>query len=334
MEVLEKNLGKGHVSFVLTNSQNMKVSIFNLGGIIQSIVLPSGEDVVLGYDTPEEYLQHPYYFGTCIGPYANRISGASFTIGENVYTLDKNDGNHCLHSGRDGIHTLLFDYVIEGDRLVLYSEMNESIGGFPGKMIFEISYKLLENNTLMIVYRTVCDQEYAVNLTNHSYFNLDGVKSDRNCLENSLKLFADTYTVNDSQSIPTGEIRSVEGSVLDFRKGKTLGQDMEDDTLSPFRGFDHNFIVNSEKELKVIAEAEGKVCAMTVRTDCPCVQLYTGNFIEPHQGKDGATYNSRSGFCLETGVYPNAVNQENFPSPFIAAGGIWSQKTIFQFVEK
>lgn len=332
IEIVE--LGNDFVSYVCTNDVGFIVKILNLGGIIQSIVLPTGEDVVLGYETPEEYLQHHYYMGATIGRYANRIGNARFTLNGMTYLLDENDGKHCLHGGDQGLHTKLFQHRIVGDTLVLYRKLPKGEDGFPGNLQVEIHYQLADDNTLNLEYFVKTDEDTIVNLTNHSYFNLDGVNAVGDCLSHILHLESEMVTVNDKENIPTGEKQNVEGTPLDFNKPKEIGADIEDESLENPRGYDHNFIINGDESMKQFATVEGKLCNMVVSTDCPCVQFYTGNFIESHPGKYGVTYGKRAGFCLETGMYPNSINVLSFADAILKAGKLWNYKTQFQFLLK
>ncbi|MFI3253202.1 MAG: aldose epimerase family protein [Eubacteriales bacterium] len=331
MKITEKNLNADVNAFVLENSKGFSVEIWTLGAIIQSIKLPSGEDVVLGYDSPEAYQKESCFFGTAVGPYANRISGAMFSLNGKTYHLEDNDGGNNLHSGSTGLHTKIFTAELVENALVLSTSLPHLEGGFPGELSVKITYALSEENSLSILYTATSTEDTIVNLTNHSYFNLDG--HDSLCLKNKLQIFADEFTFNNENNVPTGDILALNGTPLDFREMKEIGRDIgaEDINLINAGGYDHNYIINEEKVLKEFAVAEGSLAVMRAFTTCPCVQLYTGNFIGTHQGKEGVTYKKHSGFCLETGVYPNAINEPNFPSAVLLAGDTWQHETVFQF---
>ncbi len=331
MNIVPETLTSNYQVFHCSTENGMKMDVLNLGGIIQRLILPNGVDVVLGYDTPEEYVKQSFYLGTAIGPYANRIENACFTLNQTTYTLEKNNGANTLHSGSGGLHSQIFSHTIEKDRLILTHLCTQENCGFPHQLLIEIHYILREDSSLTLEYKAKPTHDTYVNLTNHSYFNLNGTKDTPSCLNHSMTLFADSFTVNDPQCIPTGEISSVETTPLDFRTEKAIGKDIFHPSMADFKGYDHNYIVNSSKTYQQIAKIQGEKAIMEVLTDCPCVQFYTANFITPHQGKSEVTYDAQSGFCLETGVYPNAMHIPSFPSPLVKAGETWHYQTTFQF---
>lgn len=331
MKVTEKAISDTVTAYVCENTTGFSVEIWTLGAIIQSIKLPNGGDIVLGYDSVQEYQKHGYFFGTAVGPVANRISGAKFALNGTEYQLEANNGENNLHGGSTGLHTKNFTGKILENSLVLTTVCPHLEGGFPGELSVEISYSLGEDNSLSVNYKASSTEDTIVNLTNHSYFNLDG--QEGTCLENVLQVKAENFTFNDSDCIPTGEILPVKATALDFNQSKPIGRDLyqDDINLKNAGGFDHNYIINSEKTMTEFATAQGKLAIMRVSSNCPCVQLYTGNFIEQHKGKNSANYGKHSGFCLETGVYPNAINRSNFPSSVLKKGDIWEYKTVFSF---
>lgn len=332
MKITTETICPEYTRYHCENHQGFSVDVLNLGGIIQRITLPDGTDVVLGYDQPEEYLHNTFYFGATIGPYANRIQGASFQVGGETYPLAKNNGEHCLHSGPNGLHQKNFLGEIRWDRLVLSQEITQEECGFPGVLQVEIHYILGEDNSLTLEYHAKSSEDTYVNLTNHSYFNLDGVAESPCCLSHVMTLHADEFTQNNQENIPTGVISSVAETPLDFRNPKTIGQDIRDGFLASPKGYDHNYILHQNKENKEIARVQGTKTTMVVRTNSPCVQFYTGNFITPHLGKSGVSYGENSGFCLETGVYPDGMHQSDFPSPLLKAGDLWQYQTSFHFL--
>lgn len=327
-------LSGDYIQFHCSNEQGFSVDILNLGGIIQKITLPNGSDVVLGYDDPQEYLKNSCYFGAIIGPYVNRVSNAEIRIHDQIYALDKNDGNNNLHGGDSGFHQKIFRHRVEEDTLILETTSPHLEGGFPGNLEVEVHYKLEEDCSFSIEYFAKADEDTVVNLTSHSYFNLS--TPYRTCRYQELQLFAETFTVNDKEGIPTGEIKSVEGTPLDFRTGKNLGDDLDSKLalMTNPSGYDHNFIVNDIKTMKTIAIAKGSSANLTVESNAPCVQLYTGNFIPAHDGKNKVLYRKHSGFCLETACYPNAINLPSFPDDVLKAGDVWNYKTIYRFESK
>lgn len=332
MNVEIKELSQPYLQFRCQNSQGFFVDILNLGGIIQRIVLPSGEDMVLGYENPTDYLNYPYYMGAMIGPYANRISNASFVLNKKKYELEKNNGNHNLHSGSTGIHQKILDYEVNSDSLVLKTVIYQGEGGFVGGLELRIIYRVGEDNSLSITYQGTADVESPINLTNHSYFNLNTDKST--CLNHEVQIFAESFTENDPENIPTGEFCSVENTALDFRESKTIGRDIHSDYLQNPMGYDHNYIINKEKTSKTVAIIQGDTVKMRVDSNFPCMQFYTANFLKSHLGKNETMYGKHSGFCLETGGYPNAINQARFPSCVLLSNEEWEYNTTFCFEKK
>lgn len=322
------------LGYTCTNSQGFSVKILNFGGVIQSIRLPKGGDVALGYGILEQYMTEPFFFGTAIGPIANRISGGFFTFQGEPCSLEQNDGSSNMHSGSYGLHSKFFTGEVEGDKLILRTTAPNLEGGFPGTQWIEIHYQVTEDNALSIEYFVKTDREAPINLTNHCYFNLDGHRTPT-CLENVLEIRAKEYTYNDSSCLPTGEIRPVAGTPLDFNQPKPIGQDLaqEDVNLTNVGGYDHNFLVNDTKTIMEVAVVTGKLGKMTVETDCPCLQFYSGNFITRHPGKEGTFYQKHSGFCLETGAYPDSVNRPEFPDSIVKPGELWTSTTIYRFFE-
>ena len=332
MSIKTNLFSDGTTCISITNSQGLVVKILNLGGIIQSVILPNSCDVVLGYDSSQEYTQKTNnFFGAVIGRYANRISNAQFDLFGVVYTLEKNNGHHHLHGGSNGLHSKLFSYEILEDTLILSHTIKHLEDGCPGNLEIKIHYTLSDKNELGIEYFAVSDKDTIVNLSNHTYFNLDG--HDKSALGNKLNLKSNEFTYNDNTCIPTGEILSVKGTALDFRKTKEIGKDIyaDDVNLKNVGGFDHNYIVNYEKQFSHIATASGQFANMEVYTNSPCVQLYSGNNIADTEGKSGVSYKKHSGFCLETGIYPNAINIPTFKNSILKAGEQFNYKTIYKF---
>ena len=320
-------------AFILTNNNNMMVKILNYGGIINSIILPNGADVVLGFDTIEEYpANNSKFFGAAIGRIANRIENAKFNLNGKEYILEANNGKNSLHGGSNGLHCQYFNSEIKDNTLVLSHTIKHLEDCFPGNLNIEIHHTLTDDNSLIIEYFAKSDEDTIVNLTNHSYFNLNGGSSS--VLDNILQINAEEFTFNNSECIPTGEILSVKGTPLDFTTPKAIGENIFDDDINikNGNGYDHNFIVNNKKEMKLISTATGSKCTMETYTDCPCVQLFSGNNISTHSGKHNMTYGNHYAFCLETGLYPNAINLENFPTTILKANEEYNYKTIYKFI--
>ncbi len=326
-----KKLTDKITSIEICNKNNMKMEVLTLGGIIRSIIMPNGEDIVLGYDDITQYYDDDAYFGAAVGRYANRISGAKFELNGVTYSLDKNCGDNTLHGGFKGLTSRNFEYRIHENTIKLYYTLLDMSDNFPGDLDIEIDYTLTDDNELIIEYTAVSSKDTIINLTNHTYFNLNG--QNGNVLGQKLKINSSKITFNDENSVPTGEIIDITGTAMDFTEFKEIGRDINADDINIKHGggYDHNYIVNDTNELVLFAEAIGEKASFEAYTDSPCVQLYTGNFISDRNGKYGKTYSVHSGFCLETGEYPDAINKPNFKSPILKASEEWKYKTIFKF---
>lgn len=329
--------------YSFTNHSRMTMEVTELGAALVNLLVPDRDgtlrDVVLGYDTPQEYLGHDCYFGTVIGRSGNRIDKARFRIGDKVYQLPVNDNENNLHSGPDGYEKRVWsvEEIDEAKNSIRFGLMSpDGDQGFPGNLKISVTYTLTEDNEVVLHYEGEADADTVVNMTNHSYFNLAG--HDSGSIESHfLQINAQAYTpVRDNQAIPTGEIAPVEGTVFDFRVSKPIGQDIQADCeqLHFVGGYDHNFVLSDRTgEIKKMAEAycaESGI-AMEAFTDCCGMQFYAGNAIKDQKGKKGASYKKRDGFCLESHYYPNAVNQANFPSPILKAGEHYNSITSYRF---
>ena len=329
--------------YTLSNAAGMQVEIITYGGIITSMKVPNAagglNDVVLGYDSLSDYEKGSPYFGALIGRYGNRIADGSFTLDDQAYTLVQNDGKNHLHGGTKGFDKVVWsaDSKIEDNKAVLQlhylsQDMEE---GYPGNLHTEVVYTLTNDNMLEVAYKATTDKKTVVNLTQHAYFNLSGAKD---ILDHELRLQAPRYLPIDETLIPTGEIASVEGTPFDFTSFKTIGRDIETESLQLERGlgYDHCWVLdNPNKELQtaaILKEASSGI-QMEVRTDQPAIQFYSGNFLDgtnPMKQSD-SFYNYRSGLCLETQHYPNAPNEASFPSTVLSPGEVYSTKTQFLF---
>ena len=327
--------------YTLTNKNGVEARITNYGGILISLKAPdrNGEmaDVVLGFDSLAGYLANPGpFFGALIGRYANRIGHARFSLDGMEYHLEKNDGENSLHGGAHGFDKRVWSSrALPDDGVELTYLSKDGEDGYPGNLTVKVTYHLTSNNELRIDYSATTDKDTVVNLTNHAYFNLKGAGSG-DILNHRLMLNADRFTPVDSGLIPTGELRSVNGTPFDFRKATAIGARIEqnDEQLKLGKGYDHNWVVNGGSGLRFAARVEepesGRV--LEVYTTQPGVQLYTGNFLDGSiQGKGGKTYGRRSGFCLETQHFPDSVNHPGFPSVILRPGQTYRQITSFKF---
>ena len=331
-------------SFTLTNRENMKVTITNLGGRIVSIFVPDKEDILvnvaLGYDDLKSYQkENEPYFGAIIGRYGNRIAGGKFNLDGNVYQLEINNGSNALHGGSDGFHNKFWDVEQPNDTtLVLTCFSPDGEGGFPGNLDVKVIYSLTNNNGLQIDYSATTDKKTIINLTNHTYFNLNGVDSDTNILNHILTIEADKIVEIDKTSIATGELLSVKNSPFDFKRPTKIGERIENnhEQIEFGSGYDHTFVFDKLATTleKVAAVYSPKTSInLNVFTTEPGMQLYTGNFLtgKDNDGKNENTYPFRSGFCLETQHFPDSPNHSNFPSTVLNVGETYESTTIYEF---
>ncbi|MCL2035143.1 MAG: galactose mutarotase [Oscillospiraceae bacterium] len=335
--------GDNAMMYILENNNKMRVHITNLGGVITNMFVPdkNGDlaDVVLGHKDFDTYVTNPAYFNALIGRNANRIANGELSIGDKTFSLEQNDGTNNLHSGKDGLHSRLFLSEVRTvgniPALLLSHKMESLSDGFPGELTINVAYALTDDNALMIDYRAVSDEDTVINLTNHAYFNLAGHDSG-NIHKHVMQIDADYFLPMDEKCLPNGEILKVEGTPFDFRTPKEIGKDIFSDypQTKMVGGFDHNFVLGGGYDYrKVVTVSEpdsGRV--MTVFTDLPGIQLYTSNMLdETLTYKDGAAYKKHQAFCLETQLFPNAVNMPWLASPIYHAGEEYITTTTYQF---
>ena len=331
--------------FTLTNAHGLRADITNLGGRVISLLVHDKDgqlrDVVLGFENVEDYLpeNHRSDFGAVIGRYANRLNNGQITIDGKTYQLPQNDGKNCLHGGPDGWQYRIFNVEEVGDhRLVLSLVSEDGDSGFPGNVCARVTYTLTDDNALDIEYETVTDAPTVINMTNHSYFNLNGDAST-DILNHLLTIDADRYTPIDETFIPTGELAPVEGTPLDFRQPKAIGRDIAADfeQLHIGRGYDHNWVLNTKgDDARPCARLESPETgiAMEVFTTEPGMQVYTGNFLDGTVvGKGGVAYRQRSAVCLETQKFPDSPNR-HWPESeaFLRPGETYRSRTSFRFI--
>lgn len=325
----------------LENSKGMKAGIINYGAILVNLIVPDkdgkAEDVVLGYDTLEPYFENGCFFGAVIGPNANRIGGASFTLEGQTYQLSENDGKNNLHSHKElGYHKRVWE-VSEGENSVTLSLSDEDGNmGFPGNKKVKVTYTLTEENEIELKYEVESDKNTIINMTNHTYFNLAGHNKGQ-VQDHILKLKAAAYTPALPGSIPTGEIVAVTGTPFDFTQGKRIGEEIEadDEQLKLAGGYDHNWVIDdfdgTLREFATVTEPLSGRC-MKAYTDLPGVQFYVGNFITEQTGKENAKYGRRCGLCLETQYFPDTANKPEFPSAVFGPERKYQSRTIYKFI--
>lgn len=336
--------GEEATLYTLINKKGMSVSLTDYGANIVNIIVSDKsdkyDDVVLGYDNVNGYEGNAPGYGSFIGRHANRIGGASFELGGKTYPLEKNDGGNNLHSGPKSYNKYIYETEIfeeEDADSVEFSRLSPHMEqGFPGNLDISVTYTLTDENELVIEYMAVSDKDTLCNLTNHSYFNLNGHASG-SVLSQKVMIEADSFTPTDAALIPTGEIKSVEGTPMDFRKLKAIGEDIEADyePLKLAGGYDHNYVLNIsgaevEKVGELVSEESGR--KMEIFTNMPGLQFYTGNFINGSEaGKKNFVYQKRGGVCFETQYFPDSCNKPEFPSCVLKAGNEYDFVTVYKF---
>lgn len=338
--------GDSTALYVLTNKNGMEVCVTNFGARIVSVMVPDVkgqlQDVVLGFDSIGQYIRIPSDFGAAIGRYANRINKGQISVGGETIQLPVNNYGHCLHGGPQGWQYKVFKATpigTSGLKLTLVSPDGDM--NFPGNVSVSVTYRLTDDNAIDIQYEGTTDKETILNMTNHSYFNLNGDASTP-ITDDTLFINADAFTPVDSTFMTTGEITSVAETPFDFTTPTPIGAriDMEDnEQLANGHGYDHNWVLRESNDIttvaaKVVSPVTGIV--LEVLTDQPGIQIYTGNFLDGTvTGKKGVVYNRRAAICLETQVYPDSPNKSlvnpSWPSPYLKPGETYTHHTIFRF---
>ncbi len=330
--------------YTLTNSHGVEVKAITFGGIITSLQVPDKNgkmaDVVLGFDKLGPYEENKPYFGAIIGRYGNRIANGEFKLDGKTYQLPKNDGPNTLHGGTKGFNKVLwkaepFEKKDSAGVIFTYTSPDGD-QGFPGNLKTKVTYTLNNNNELTFDYEATTDKATAVNLTQHSYFNLDG-EGNGDILDHVLTLNADNFTPVDKTLIPTGKIEPVKGTPLDFTKPTEIGARINNDyeQLKLAGGYDHNFVLNGKMGTMHVAARvkdpkSGRV--LEISTTEPGVQFYSGNFLDGTlTGKSGQKYQKHAGLALETQHYPDSPNKPNFPSTILRPGKTYHSRTTLKF---
>ncbi len=325
--------------YSLRNSAGTTVDIITYGATINNIYTSdkNGEfaDILTGFDTVEGHEKYSANQGMTIGRYANRIAQGKFSIDGVEYNVTKNErGITSLHGGGELAHAIWKAIIIDDSAIEMTYSSPDGAHGFPGNVDFKVTFTLYEDNSLKIDYFAVSDKKTVINMTNHAYFNLAG---KGNILGHELMIHADKFTPTDADSIPTGELRSVEGTPFDFRQSKPIGRDIgaDDVQLRQVKGYDHNFCLKDDDGPAAVAYEPESGRVMEVFTDLPGVQLYCGNFLDgTRPGKDGIMLEQYCGFCLETQFWPNTPNMPEFPQCTIDAGEKFESCTVFRFSVK
>jgi aldose 1-epimerase len=333
--------------YTLVNSYGTKVRITNYGAILQSLFVADRNkkfaDIVLGFDSLEQYIKPNPYFGAIVGRYGNRINKAKFTLDGKTYQLSPNEGQNQLHGGFEGFNRRIWkageikSKLGPALKLTYHSAYLEE--GYPGNLTVSVTYTLTNENELRIDYKAVTDEPTVLNPTHHSYFNLSG-SFENTILNEMLWIDADKYTPTNNESIPTGELEDVSNTPMDFRKPFAIGDRIDNDfvQLKYAKGYDLNWVLNNyngsvHKAASVYDSASGRF--MEVLTDQPGIQFYTGNFLDGTLiGKSGIACRHRTALCLETQHFPDSPNHDNFPSAVLRPGEVYTQTTIYRFSVK
>ncbi|XP_078672279.1 galactose mutarotase-like [Branchiostoma floridae x Branchiostoma belcheri] len=329
--------GRAVQRFVLRNNNNVCLKLISYGATIQAIEVPDKDgtvaDVTLGFDTLDGYLgKHPY-MGVVAGRVANRIAKGTFSLDGQEYKLAVNNGPNHLHGGLKGFSHYVWDSCVDGDSVKFTYVSADGEEGYPGEVTAQVTYKLTNDNEVDIQYQATTTKATPINLTNHAYFNLAG-QSEPTIYNHVIAIMADKYTPTDDDALTTGEICRVEGTLWDLREGVRMG-DRLNSVPGKEPGYDHNFCITQPGDKQLCAKAHHPASgrAMEVRTNQPGVQFYTANYLDGTVvGKGGAKYNKHSGFCLETQVYPDAINKPHFPNSVLRPDETYHHHTSFKFV--
>ena len=333
--------GKETGLYRLVNESGMEVCITNYGGRIVSVMVPDRkgnmQDVVLGFDNIDDYCRIQTDFGATIGRYANRISGGVFELDGQTYHLPVNNFGHCLHGGPEGWQYKVFDVLhYEDDSLTLGLVSPDGDSNFPGTVRVQVNFTLTEDNSIDISYKAATDKPTIINMTNHSYFNLSGNPSSP-ATDHVLYLNAESFTPVDSTFMTTGEILAVSGTPMDFTIPKTISEDIDKEyvQLANGRGYDHNWVLNTEGDSGILAASlfcPKSGIKLEVFTDEPGIQVYTGNFLDGTvKGKKGIIYGNRASVCLETQHYPDSPNKPQWPSVVLEPGETYTSSCTYRF---
>jgi aldose 1-epimerase len=324
--------------YTLANAHGAEARITNYGGIVVSLKMPDRNgvmgNVVAGLDDLESYLTPAPYFGALIGRYGNRIAGGRFSLNGTQYVLAKNNGENHLHGGVRGFDKRMWTAKPRSSQSLQLTYLSkDGEEGYPGNLLVTVTYTLTDNNELRVEYAATTDKDTVVNLTHHSYFNLAG---EGDILSHQVSINADRFTPVDAGLIPTGELKSVQGTPFDFRTARAIGErvDQDDEQLRFGKGYDHNWVLTRsgsglESAAKVTEPKSGRV--MEVLTTEPGIQFYTGNFLDGTLKGQGRAYTSRSALCLETQHYPDSPNHPAFPSTLLKPGETYRSTTVYRF---
>ncbi len=328
--------------YVLKNANGVEVTLTNYGARIVSVMVPDKEgnwqDVVLGFDNIDDYVNEDNNFGATIGRYGNRIANGKITVEGVEYQLPRNNFGHTLHGGPEGYDRQVFKAEQLSDQSVAFTYVSaDGEAGFPGTLNVKVTMTLTDDNAIDLQYEAETDKETVVNLTNHSYFNLSG-DANNTILDHLLMINADQFTPVDDTFMTTGEILPVEGTPMDFRTPTAVGERIDQyeyDQLKNGDGYDHNWVLNTGGDISQLAATVYSPVTgiqLEVYTVEPGLQVYSGNFLDGTlTGKGGAIYNKRTAICLETQKYPDSPNKADWPSPYLKPGEKYTSRCIYKF---
>lgn len=326
--------------YTLIGNGGMRLEVTNYGAKLTRWLVPdaAGEvkDVLLGFNTLDEWLTKEVYFNGVCGRTAGRIANAEFTLEGNTYHLAQNNGAHSLHGGVHGFNDKVWEVMAQDmHSITLRYRSADGEEGFPANLEVQVRYQLRRDNALSIQYRAKTDAPTIINLTNHAYFNLKG-EGEGDIRDHSLQVFADEYIPYNADTLPTGEVASVEGTPMDFRSPVVIGERIDDPFFEAGRGIDNGWALpgwnTGKQSLQKAAVLKGGTRTMEVWTDCPCMQVYTGNFVEQNIGKSGRRYDVQTAVCLEAEDFPDAIHYPAFPSTILRPKDKWYRETVYKFV--
>lgn len=334
--------GKPVRLYTLIGSNGMQVQVTNYGAKIVTWVVVDKEgnkrDIVLGFNTLDEWLNQEVYFNGINGRCAGRISNAEFTIDGTTYHPTRNSGNHSLHGGNHGFNDKVWDVVGQSlHSVTMHYRSSDGEEGFPGNLDVTVEYSLSRDSALHINYKATTDQPTVLNLTNHAYFNLKG-EGEGTIHDHTLQVLSDEYIPYNEETLPIGTVAPVEGTPMDFRQPTLVGERINLPFFASGLGIDNGWALpgwNAKKRNSApqkVAVVEGGNLTMEVWTNFPCLQVYTGNYVEKHEGKSGRMYDVQTAICLEAEDFPDAVNQPAFPTTVLRPGETFRRETIYKFV--
>ncbi|MGV2939680.1 aldose epimerase family protein [Mesobacillus sp. LC4] len=341
MEVLKEKFGQigsqcVH-SFTLRNELGMEVTAINYGCTITKINVPDRdgefENIVLGHDTLDEYLNDPYFLGAVVGRVAGRLKGGSFELDGKHFTLAQNDNSNHLHGGLKGFDKVVWDAMVIDDGVLFSYLSKDGEEGYPGNLYIEVTYRLNNENELSIQYRAQTDQKTLLTVTNHSYFNLSG-NLKRDVLNHSLQLKSSRFLELDEEFLPTGSILDVKHTPFDFTKGgmvKTGAESNHHQNVLVGHGYDHPFLLDESHDDEIVLKDSESGRILTVETDEPAVVVYSGNSLKEEGNFRGVSSRKYLGICLETQNYPDSIHHPHFPSIVLDKGEMYASITKYKF---